>query len=124
MLRDIDNYFLNKEEPVKSCLLAMRSFMLDRDGELTEVWKYSMPFYCFEGKMFCYLWVNKKTNEPYIGFVDGKLINHPDLIADKRSRMKIFMLNASKDIPVKKINAIINTLIKMRKLRKKNRELL
>jgi hypothetical protein len=118
MLRDIDNYFLNKEEPVKSCLLAMRLFL--QQGELTEAWKYGMPFYCLDGKMFCYLWVNKKTNEPYIGFVDGKFISHPELIADKRSRMKIFMLDASRDIPVKKINSIINTLIKFRKQRKKN----
>jgi hypothetical protein len=115
MLPDIDNYFLNKEEPVKSCLLAMRSFLLR--GELTEAWKYSMPFYCLDGKMFCYLWVNKKTNEPYIGFVDGKFIDHPDLIADKRSRMKILMLDAKKDIPVKKIGGIIKTLIKLRKQR-------
>jgi hypothetical protein len=67
----------------------------------------------------CYLWVNKKTNEPYIGFVDGKFIDDPDLIADKRSRMKILMLNASKDIPVKKIGGIVKTLIKLRKARKK-----
>jgi hypothetical protein len=68
---------------------------------------------------FCYLWVNKKTNEPYIGFVDGKFIDHPDLIVDKRSRMKILMLNASKDIPVKKIGGIVKRLIKLRKARKK-----
>lgn len=116
MLRDIDNFFLNKEEPLKSCLLALRSFL--QQGELTESWKYSMPFYCLDGKMFCYLWVNKKTKQPYIGFVDGKLIEHPNLIADKRSRMKIFELDASKDIPIKKIGAIVNTLVKLRRKRK------
>ncbi|HEY2581663.1 MAG TPA: DUF1801 domain-containing protein [Mucilaginibacter sp.] len=55
MLREIDNFFLQKHEPLKSCLLFLRGFILDYDKNITEAWKYKMPFYCYNGKMFCYL---------------------------------------------------------------------
>ena len=70
-----------------------------------------MPFYCYKGKMFCYLWIHKKTGQPYIGIVEGKRINHPDLIIEKRSRMKILLIDADKDISVKKINAVLNAAL-------------
>jgi hypothetical protein len=107
MLREIDNYFLQKDEPLKSCLLFLREFILGYDENITEAWKYKMPFYCYKGKMFCYLWVHKKTNQPYIGIVEGKRINHPLLIIEKRSRMKIMLLDAEKDIPVNTIETIL-----------------
>jgi hypothetical protein len=39
--------------------------------------------------MFCYLWVHKKYQRPDIGIVEGNRINHPDLLVEKRARMKI-----------------------------------
>ena len=49
--------------------------------------------------MFCYLWVNKKTHQPYIGIVEGRKIEHPLLIIEKRSRMKIMLLDAEARYP-------------------------
>ena len=113
MLRPVDDYFLKKEEPVKSCLQFLRQHILQLDPQVTEAWKYGMPFYCYNEKMFCYLWVHKKYLQPYIGIVDGKKINHPDLIIEKRARMKILLVDATKDIPVKKINAILKDVLKL-----------
>jgi hypothetical protein len=107
MLREIDNFFLQKDEPVKSCLLFLRAFILNYNEDITEAWKYKMPFYCYKGKMFCYLWVNKKTRHPYIGIVEGRKIEHPLLIIEKRSRMKIIVLDPEEDIPVKTIETIL-----------------
>ena len=64
--------------------------------------------------MFCYLWINKKTHRPYIGIVDGRMIAHPLLIIEKRSRMKIILLDAEQDIPVKTIDEILKLAIDMR----------
>ena len=75
VLRPIDQYFLQKEEPVKGCLLALRDSMLRFHTEITEEWKYGMPMYYFRGKMFCYLWVHKKYQQPYIGIVEEKGLN-------------------------------------------------
>lgn len=115
MLRPIDNYFLQKEEPVKSCLQFLREHILKQDDNITEAWKYSMPFYFYKGKRFCYLWTHKKFHQPYIGFVDGKSINHPDLISEKRARMKILLIDPEKDIPVKKLNGILKEVLALYK---------
>jgi hypothetical protein len=112
MLRPIDQYFLQKDEPVKSCLLFLRAFMLRFDKHMTEEWKYGMPFYYYRGKMFCYLWVHKKYKQPYLGIVEGKRINHPQLLLEKRARMKILLLDPAKDLPVKTINLILKSALK------------
>ncbi len=107
MLRDIDDFFLTKEEPVKSCLIALREIILQHDPEITVAWKYGMPFFCYKGKMFCYLWLHKIHKQPYIGFVEGKYLQHPKLLIEKRARMKIFLFDPDKDLPIKTIEVII-----------------
>ena len=104
MLRPIDQYFLQKEEPVKGCLMFLREYILHFNLEMTEAWKYGLPVYCYRGKMFCYLWVHKKYKQPYLGIVEGKRINHPQLLLEKRARMKILLVDPGKDLPVKTIS--------------------
>ncbi len=116
LLRPIDNYFLQKEEPIKSCLQLLRQHIVKHNTLITEAWKYGMPFYCYRGKMFCYLWVNKKLNMPYLGLVDGHQIDHPDLLQEKRTRMKIFLIDPVKDIPIKKTNAVLKLAIALREI--------
>ncbi len=110
-MSEIDNFYLQKDEPVKSCLLALREIILSQDKDITDVWKYGMPFFCYKGKMFCYLWVHKKYHQPYIGIVEGKRFDHPDLIIEKRSRMKIMLIDASQDLPIKTIEIILQQAI-------------
>lgn len=107
MLSDLDNFYLKKEEPLKGCLLALREIILSYDKNITHTLKYGMPFFCYKNKMFCYLWVNKKNGQPYIGIVEGKHIVHRDLIQEKRSRMKIILFDPNKDPPVKTICLIL-----------------
>ena len=118
MTRDIDNYFLEKDEPVKSYLLTLRENILQYDKNITEAWQYKMPFYCYKGKRFCYLWVHKKFKQPYLGIVDGKKINHPDLILEKRARMKIMLFDPMKDVPLKTIHLILKTILSLHRERK------
>lgn len=115
MIRPIDDYFLQKEEPVKSCLLALRTIILKYDSNITEAWKYGMPFYCYNGKMCCYLWVHKKYQQPYIGFVEGKQLDHPGLMQEKRARMKIMLIDPAKDIPVKILVTILKEMVALYK---------
>ena len=115
ILRETDNYYEQKEEPVKSCLLALRDIILSQDKDISAAWKYGMPFFCYKGKMFCYLWVHKKYQLPYIGIVEGKKFNHPDLIIEKRSRMKIMLFDPCEDLPVEIINSILQQAINLYK---------
>jgi hypothetical protein len=107
MVRELNNYYLNKDEPNKRCLLALRSIILEQDEHVAETQKYGMPCFCYKKKMFCYLWTDKKTDEPYILMVEGKYLEHPQLENGTRSRMKIFRINPNKDLPVKTIKALL-----------------
>jgi len=73
-----------------------------------------MPVYSYKGRMLCYLWIHKKLKQPYLLVVDGKLIDDPLLLQEKRSRMKIFLMDINKNIPLKTIDQLIK---KMKKLR-------
>lgn len=108
MVKEADNYFLQLPGPAQGCLLAMRQYLLQyNNGCLTEAWKYRMPFYLYRGKMFCYLWTIKHTHQPYLGIVNGNLIDHPLLVPEKRSRMKILLLDAENDLPVQLTDTIL-----------------
>lgn len=115
MKNSLDHFYLQKEEPIKSCLLALREIIISQDKEITSTWKYGMPFFCYKGKMFCYLWVNKKHHQPYIGMVEGKRLDHPDLIIEKRARMKIMTFDPNKDLPIKTIKMILKQAINLYK---------
>jgi hypothetical protein len=108
MLSAINNYYLQQEEPLKLMLLALRKVILDFDEDIKEEWKYGMPFFYYKKKMFCYIWQHKKYKCPYIGIVEGHRIDHPLLLAEKRARMKIFLLDIEKDIPVETLYEIFS----------------
>ncbi len=110
MLTPLDNYYLDQEEPVKGCLLALKDIILSIDN-ISQEWKYGMPFFYFKGKMFCYFWKDKKTGEPYIGITKGKEINHPALELGNRKLVRILRINPKKDIDINTINEILNTAI-------------
>ena len=111
MLREIDHYFLHQEEPVRGYLLALRDHILQYDKGITEAWKYRMPFYCYKGKMVCYLWVHKVHRQPYLGIVEGKKVVHPQLIQEKRARMKIILFDPERDIPLRTVNTILKATL-------------
>lgn len=119
MHNPIDEYYLKQEEPTKSCLMALREVIKSFDPNITEAWKYSMPMYYYRKKMFCYLWTDKKTDEPYIGIVEGRNIDHPVLEQGNRSRMKILRINPMEDIPVQLISEILNEARKIYDARNK-----
>ena len=111
MIRNLDDFYLNKDEPNKSCLLALRHFILETDPKLSETQKYGMPCFCYKSKPLCYLWVDKKTTEPYILLVDGDKVEHSALIKGSRARMKILPINPNSDLPVDSIAQVLETAI-------------
>jgi hypothetical protein len=65
--------------------------------------------------MFCYLWVHKKHLQPYIGIVEGQRFDHPGLIIEKRSRMKIMLFDPRKDLPVRTIKDLLRQALDLYK---------
>ncbi len=114
-MKQLDNFYLQQTEPTKAIFLALKEIILKQDSNISSTLKYGMPFFCYKGKMFCYLWVHKKYQQPYIGIVEGKYFDEPFLIQENRSRMKIMLFDSKKDLPVKKIAAIVNKAISLYK---------
>ncbi len=107
MAEELDAFYLGLDEPNKGCLLALRDIILEQDDHVSETRKYGMPCFCYKGKMFCYLWIDKKINEPYVLMVEGKYLNHPFLEKGNRARMKTLPINPNEDIPLAQVNRIL-----------------
>jgi Domain of unknown function (DU1801) len=114
-MKELDNFYLQQTEPVKAIFFALKEIILKQDSNITNTLKYGMPFFCYKGKMFCYLWLHKKYKQPYIGIVEGKYFDEAFLIQESRSRMKIMLFDPNKDLPVKKIEAVVNKAISLYK---------
>lgn len=111
MMEELHHYYLNKEEPNRSCLLALRNIILEQDMNIKETRKWGMPCFCYKKKMFCFLWTDKKTDEPYMLMVEGKHLVHPALEEGNRSRMKILRVNPNEDLPTSTIKDILQTAL-------------
>ncbi|SEO72138.1 protein of unknown function (DU1801) [Flavobacterium sp. CF108] len=114
-MKQLDDFYLNQEEPIKGTFLALKDIILKQDKDITHVLKYGMPFFCYKGKMFGYLWIHKKLKQPYIGIVEGKHFEESFLIQEKRSRMKIMMFNSEEDLPLEQIELVIQKAINLYK---------
>lgn len=101
-------FYLQQEEPNRGCLLALGKLILEQDSRISETTKYGMPCFCFKGKMFCYLWIDKKTDQPYVLFVEGKNMDHPKLETGGRARMKVFRIDANQDLPMNTLFVLLN----------------
>lgn len=110
MLEALMNFYQEKSEPQRSTFLALREIIMAFSSGITEEWKYKLPFFYFRGKPFCYLWKDKKTQFPYIGFVKSNLIEHPLLLQGTRKKMKILEINPNEDIPIEIIMEILERL--------------
>ncbi|RZJ55709.1 MAG: DUF1801 domain-containing protein [Flavobacterium sp.] len=114
-MKELDNFYEKQEEPFKEVLFALKEIILRQDKDITNVLKYGMPFFCYKGKMFCYLWIHKKHKQPYIGIVEGNHFEEPFLIQENRSRMKIMLLESNQDLPIDLIETIVKKAIDLYK---------
>lgn len=121
-MKALDNFYNTQPEPYRSTLLALRDIILAVDPEnMTPEWKYKLPFFCYKGKMFCYLWVHKKFQQPYVSLVHSEELTHPLLLLEKRARMKILLIDPNDDIPLKLLQQLLHASLKTckRKLAKR-----
>ncbi len=106
-----DHFYLNLKEPNQSCLLALRSIILNHDRNITEAIKWGIPCFSFKKEIFCFLNVDKRTNQPYILFVEGKHLDHPKLEIGNRTRMKVLKIKSDEDIPIHDIKLLLTNAL-------------
>jgi len=109
----LQNFYLEQEEPLGSCFVGLREIILSFDEQMSEHWKWKLPFFCFKGKNLCYLWKEKKTDIPYIGFVEGQQIEHHSLEQGDRKRMKILKVDPNDDLPLVFIQEVLKEAIEL-----------
>lgn len=103
----LDEFYLNQKEPLGSCLMALRELILQYDDQITERWYYRLPCFFHDEKMFCYVWVSKKTQHPYIAFYPGRHLKNERLEQGNRTESKILTIDPQEDIPLELIYTII-----------------
>ena len=114
-MKQLDDFYFKQEEPIQGIFLALKEIILKQDKDITNVLKYGMPFFCYKGKMFCYWWIHKKFKQPYIGIVEGKHFDEPFLIQEARSRMKIMLLDPNEDLPLERIETVLQKALELYK---------
>ncbi len=114
-MKELDSFFSQQIEPIKETLLALKEIILKQDKDVSSAWKYGMPFFYYKRKMFCYLWVHKKLKQPYIGLVEGYRFDEPFLLQEKRSRMKILLIDPNLDLPLQTIEVILQKVLDLYK---------
>lgn len=106
MLREIDTFYLEQTEPNRSFMLGLRDYIRTYHEEITEEWKWKLPFFYYKGKPFCYVWKVQKTQQPYLCIAKSHLFEHFQLIQGNRKKMKALYFDVTKDIPVNLIDEI------------------
>lgn len=113
-IAEIDNFYLSLSEPNRSCMLSLRDIISESHPDITQEWKYRLPFFYLRGKMFCYLHIDKKTTHPYIGIVDGLLIDHSALVQGDRKRMKVFPVDPKSDLEMDSLSEVLTQALNLR----------
>ena len=114
-MRQVDEFYTNKEEPNKSCLLALRSIIINYNPAFEQGVKYGMPCFTLFKKVFCYLWVDKKTTFPYILIRKGVELAalHPEIVVDGRKSFAILPIHPEEDIPIETIHRIFDSVMRV-----------
>ena len=108
-----DDFFEKLEEPNKGVFLFLKSFMMDYNSNIAIYLKWGLPYFYYKEKPLCYIWKDKKTNEPYLSFAKGSKMKHPALIQGNRKLFKILPINPHQDIDVNLITEIIEEALKL-----------
>jgi len=117
-MKPAQDYILSKPEPWRSMLIELQSVIVHTIPEVNESFKWNLPFYSLNGKMFCFLNFRKSFID--VGFPLGNQIDvHCDqLIAGEgRKNLRSLRYSALEDIdyPVL-INVLCNVASRSKSL--------
>ena len=113
-MKATDNIYARWEEPQLGCLLAIRQIILNVNDGILETVKYGMSCFLYKDRPFCYLWIDKHNNFPYILMVDGLKMKHPLLVQGDRKRMSVLDIDPNADIPLDTIIEVLEEGLALR----------
>ena len=85
-----EQYILKQKEPFQSIMLYMRSVIFRTLSDVEEKYNYSIPFYHYKKKPFCYFNILKRTDFVDLAFIKGGQLQKqfPEL-KDYNNRKKV-----------------------------------
>ncbi|WP_010133897.1 DUF1801 domain-containing protein [Ochrovirga pacifica] len=106
-MNELTLFFEKLEEPNKSVFLFLKDYILNYHPEIDLFYKWKLPYLYYQKKPLCYLWKDKKTKEPYLGFAKGFLMEHPALVTGNRNTIKILPIPVDKDVDVQLLSEVL-----------------
>lgn len=74
-----DDYYLKHQEPLQSCLLALKYIIMKVDENIAHEMAYQIPLFTYKGYRLAFLWITRKklllgviTDKKVLPLVDGK----------------------------------------------------
>lgn len=110
-----EDYILSKPEPFRSMLIELQAIIKHTIPEVEEAFKWHLPFYSLNGKMFCFL--NFRKTFVDVGFPWGIHISiHQDhLVAgEKRKNLRSLRYYKSKDIDVSILQDVLLSVAQLK----------
>ncbi|ANH59113.1 DUF1801 domain-containing protein [Dokdonia donghaensis] len=92
-------YILSKPEPWRTMLIELQAIIKSTVPEVEETYKWNLPFYMLDGKMFCFLNFRKSFID--VGFPRGVQITvHKEALVggEKRKNLRSLRYKGLKDI--------------------------
>ncbi|WP_375252638.1 DUF1801 domain-containing protein [Dokdonia donghaensis] len=92
-------YILSKPEPWRTMLIELQAIIKSTVPEVEETYKWNLPFYMLDGKMFCFLNFRKSFID--VGFPRGVQITvHKEALVggEKRINLRSLRYKGLKDI--------------------------
>ncbi|WP_242117829.1 DUF1801 domain-containing protein [Aestuariivivens sediminicola] len=121
-MKPVDHYFLNQKEPYQSIMLYVRSVILKALPEVTEHFRYNIPFYHIGKKPLLYLNILKGRDYVDVAFVHGVLLEDefPILRNDnKRKQVRSIPLKSLEDLDQENFEALLRLAAQHLKTHKK-----
>ena len=107
-MNPVDNYILSKPEPWRSMLIELQAVIKHTVPEVEEAYKWRLPFYSLNGKMYCFL--NFRKSFVDVGFPWGiHLEKHTTHLVggEKRKNLRSLRYHSLEDIDITLLQEVL-----------------
>lgn len=107
-MNPVDNYILSKPEPWRSMLIELQAVIKHTVPEVEEAYKWRLPFYSLNGKMYCFL--NFRKNFIDVGFPWGIHIEtyaHHLVGGEKRKNLRSLRYHSPEEIDITLLQEVL-----------------
>jgi len=98
MTTPLESYYLNKPEPYRSCLLALKDIILSSNPGIVHERKFQIPFFTYRDKKIGYLWLDRKKVK--IGFCLDKSLQETVNGIKPKDVYESMQIDPNADIPI------------------------